>query len=514
MNRLFKTSSNRVMSVYTRRLLRNLEGIDVVRSQEETLKQLVSKAENTRFGKDHGFGRIKTIEDYQKAVPLRDYDMFWNEYWKSPFPEIANVSWPGRTPFFALTSGTATGATKYIPLTRELLKSNQKAALTLLGSYYLESTLKNLFKGHFFFLGGSTDLRDEGNGILSGDLSGITSSNSPAFLTSFTFPPRDLALIGNWEEKLAKLVDASKAMNITAISGVPSWVLLLFSELKKATGKERISDIWPNLSLVINGGVKFDPYEDTFRKQIGNEDVQFLETYPSSEAFIAFEDLRYRKLRLMFGHMIFYEFIPFHELGSDNPSRHTLASIQKDINYAIAVTTPAGLWSYIIGDTISFVSLDPPLLRFTGRTQHFLSAFGEHLISEEVEKAVSQAALETSSIVNDFCVGPIFPDAANATGYHLYIIEFDSYGEGIQDFSPILDRQLKSLNEDYEAHRLKDISITQPQILQLKKGAFTAWMKSRGKLGGQHKVPRLDNSGKMTNEIKNWMSEHNFILSR
>jgi len=321
-------------------------------------------------------------------------------------------------------------------------------------------------------------------------------------------------LIGNWEEKLAKLVDASKAMNITAISGVPSWVLLLFSELKKATGKERISDIWPNLSLVINGGVKFDPYEDTFRKQIGNEDVQFLETYPSSEAFIAFEDLRYRKLRLMFGHMIFYEFIPFHELGSDNPSRHTLASIQKDINYAIAVTTPAGLWSYIIGDTISFVSLDPPLLRFTGRTQHFLSAFGEHLISEEVEKAVSQAALETSSIVNDFCVGPIFPDAANATGYHLYIIEFDSYGEGIQDFSPILDRQLKSLNEDYEAHRLKDISITQPQILQLKKGAFTAWMKSRGKLGGQHKVPRLDNSGKMTNEIKNWMSEHNFILSR
>ncbi len=501
------------MSVYSKRLLSNLEGIDVVRNQEETLKQLVSKAENTRFGKDHGFGRIKTIEDYQKAVPLRDYDMFWNEYWKSPFPEISNVSWPGRTPFFALTSGTATGATKYIPLTRELLQSNQKAALTLLGSYYLESKLKNLFKGHFFFLGGSTDLRDEGNGIFSGDLSGITSSNSPAFLTSFTFPPRDLALISNWEEKLAKLVDASKDMNITAISGVPSWVLLLFSELKKATGKERISDIWPNLSLVINGGVRFDPYEDTFRKQIGNEDVQFLETYPSSEAFIAFEDLRYRKLRLMLGHMIFYEFIPFDELGSDNPSRHTLANIQKDINYAIAVTTPAGLWSYIIGDTISFVSLDPPLLRFTGRTQHFLSAFGEHLISEEVEKAVSQAALETSSIVNDFCVGPIFPDAANATGYHLYIIEFDSYGEGIQDFSSILDRQLKSLNEDYEAHRVKDISITQPQILQLKKGAFTAWMKFRGKLGGQHKVPRLDNSGKLTNEIKNWMSEHKFILS-
>ncbi|MEA3476746.1 MAG: GH3 auxin-responsive promoter family protein [Bacteroidota bacterium] len=512
MNQLYKAGANRVMGFYTIWLLRSLERIDGVKSQEETLKYLLGKAANTRFGKDHGFGRIKTIEDFQKAVPLRDYDAFWNEYWKNPFPEIENVSWPGRIPFFALTSGTATGATKYIPFTRELLKSNRKAALTLLGSYYLESKLKNLFKGHFFFLGGSTDLRDEGNGIFSGDLSGITASNSPAFLTSFTFPPKDLALIGNWEEKLAKLVDASKDMNITAISGVPSWVLLLFSELRKATGKEKISDIWPNLSLVINGGVKFDPYENTFRKQIGNEDVQFLETYPCSEGFIAFEDLRFHQLRLMLGHQIFYEFIPLEELGSNHPTRHTLAGIEKDLNYAIVVTTPAGLWSYVIGDTIIFESTDPPLLRFSGRTQYFLSAFGEHLISEEVEKAITYAAKMTRTTVNDFNVGPVFPDADMPTGHHLYLIEFEENPEELEVFSTHLDEQLKSLNEDYDAHRINDISISKPKIVGLKNGAYTAWMHAKGKLGGQHKVPRLDNSGKLTREINHWMSEHTYIL--
>ena len=513
MKQFYKNRANTVMSIYSRALLRHLERIDAVRSQERTLMYLISKAAGTRFGKDHGFAKLKSLRDYQSAVPLRDYDAFWNEYWKDPFPDISNISWPGKTPFYALTSGTATGATKYIPLSRELLKSNQKAALTLLGSYYKENKLKNLFSGLFFFLGGSTELRDEGHGIYSGDLSGITTSNSPSFLTSFTFPSKELALIGDWEEKLDKLVQQSKNKNITAISGVPSWVLLLFNELKKVTGKEKISQIWPDLSLVINGGVKFDPYENTFRQEIANDDVSFLETYPSSEAFIAFEDLRYKKLRLMLGHKIFYEFIPVEELDKEVPLRHTLANIQKDINYAIAVTTPAGLWSYIIGDTICFESLNPPLLRFTGRTQHFLSAFGEHLIAEEVEKAVNQAARETRSIVNDFCVGPVFPDTKTATGHHLYLLEFDALNDSLDRFTLIIDTALKSINEDYEAHRVKDISITLPRLLVLRRGAFAAWMKSRGKLGGQHKVPRLDNSGELIMEIKSWMTENNFIIS-
>ena len=501
------------MSLYCRNLLKNLEKIDAVVSQQETLKSLVHKAASTKFGKDHDYNKIKSIADYQKAVPLRDYDAFWKEYWKDPFPDISNISWPGPTPFFALTSGTATGATKYIPLNRDLLKSNQKAALTLLGSYYLESNLKNLFQGYFFFLGGSTNLRDEGQGIKSGDLSGITSSNSPAFLTSYTFPPKELALLSNWEEKLDKLVRASMDMNITAISGVPSWVLLLFSELKKITGRNTIGEIWPNLSLVINGGIKFEPYEETFRKEIGKDDVRFLETYPSSEAFIAFEDLRFRRLRLMLGHNIFYEFIPVDQLESSNPTRHALSDVQPGINYAIAVTTPAGLWSYVIGDTISFEKLDPPMIRFTGRIQHFLSAFGEHLITEEVDKAISYAARECGVMVSDYCAGPIFPDSSNPTGYHLYIIEFKTTPANIGTFTRLLDDRLKSLNEDYEAHRDGDISITTPRIIQLRDGAYNAWMKSKGKLGGQHKVPRLDNSGKLIDEIKSWMEGNEYILS-
>lgn len=511
-NKYVRGSANSFMSLYCRNLLKNLEKIDPVENQQETLKDLIRKAAQTKFGKGHGFGSIRSIGDYQRAVPLRDYDGFWREYWKGAFPDISNVTWPGKTPFYALTSGTATGATKYIPLSKELLKSNQKAALSLLGSYYLESKLKNLFRGYFFFLGGSTNLRDEGDGIKSGDLSGITSSNSPSFLTSFTFPSKELALLGDWEEKLEKLVQASMNMDITAISGVPSWVLLLFSELKKKTGKTTIGEVWPNLSLVINGGVKFDPYEETFRQEIGKDDVMFLETYPSSEAFIAFEDLRYRKLRLMLGHNIFYEFIPVEELDGNNPTRHTLAEVQPEINYAIAVTTPAGLWSYIIGDTISFEKLDPPLIRFTGRVQHFLSAFGEHLITEEVDNAISYAARENGGIVSDYCVGPIFPDTSKPTGYHLYLIEFQADPDDTQVFVTHLDEKLRSLNEDYDAHRAGDISITAPQIIRLKKGAYAAWMKSRGKLGGQNKVPRLDNTGELINEIKIWMQNNDFIL--
>ena len=512
-NKIVKSAANLFMSRYSRHLLASLEKIDAVKSQEDTLKKLLHKAAATKFGKDHDFARLRSLKDYQSAIPLRGYDEFWGTYWKEAFPDISNITWPGKTPFFALTSGTASGTTKYIPLTREVLASNQRAALTLLGTYYHESKLKNLFTGHFFFLGGSTNLRDEGSGIMSGDLSGITSSTSPSYLTAFTFPGGELALINDWEEKLHKLVSGSKDMDITAISGVPSWVLLLFSELKKVTGKDKISEIWPNLSLVVNGGVKFDPYEETFRSEIGNEDVLFLETYPSSEAFIAFEDLRFNKLRLMLGHDIFYEFIPVEELNSNHPARHTLSNIQTGINYAIAVTTPAGLWSYVIGDTISFERIDPPLLRFTGRTQHYLSAFGEHLIVEEVEKAITYASGQTSSAVSDFCVGPVFPDKNTATGYHLFAIEFEKPPEKEGLFLDILDQRLKDLNEDYEAHRIKNISITPPSMIKLKKGAFAAWMKSRGKLGGQNKVPRLDNSGEMIRLIEKWMKEQDLIIS-
>jgi len=510
-NKPIRSCANSFMARYSGYLLKKLETTDIRTEQTKTFINLIARAKNTKFGKDHGFSSILSVEDYQKAVPLRTYEDFMVDYWKESFPVIDNITCPGRIPYFALTSGTATGKTKYIPLTTDMLRSNRLAALTMLGPYYQKSSIRNILNGHFLFLGGSTDLKYHAKGICSGDLSGITLASSPSWLKAFSFPHEDIALTDDWDKKLKQIVSVAKDLNITAISGVPSWLLILFSELKKATGKDRITDIWQGLSLIVHGGVNFAPYHDTFRKEISDSDVLFMETYPCSEGFIAFEDLRYNKLRLMTGHDIFYEFIPVDELKKDNPVRHTMLNFETGINYAIVITTPAGLWSYIIGDTICFENYDPPLLRFTGRTEQYLSAFGEHLICEEVEKAVNHASASINAIINDFHAGPVFPDHNTTAGSHLFIIEFEDYRNNPDEISMLIDNKLKELNEDYRAHRTGDISIGEPKIIALKPGSFTEWMRSKGKLGGQNKVPRLDNTGKLTMEIKKWMTDNNKI---
>ncbi len=511
-NMLGKTADS-IMSVYSRFLLRKLEHYDILASQELTLTGLINKNRNTLFHNNHDLKKVKNIRDYQQAVPLRYYEDFWKEYWEKAFPRLTNITWPGTIPYFGLTSGTTGANTKYIPLSKEMLRSNQKAAMTLQGGYYRHNRNKPIYTGKFFFLGGSADLKEPAPGIFSGDLSGIVVKEAPELLLRFTFPPKDMALISDWEEKLEKMTARAINENITGISGVPSWMLLFFEEAKKKSGKNSVSEIWPNLNLIIHGGIKFDPYRGIFKREFNNQDVQFLETYPASEAFIAFEDLNYNRLRLMLGHEIFYEFIPVEELDKNNPTRHTLHNIETGIQYAIAVTTCAGLWSYIIGDTIEFELVNPPLLRFTGRTKYFLSAFGEHLISEEVEEVVSDAARYCGVEVKDFHVGPVFPSAPDKPGHHRYMIESDNFKRiKPEKFALESDKRLRGKNADYDAHRQSDLSIKLPEIIFLKPGAFREWMKSRGKLGGQNKVPRMDNSSKITEEIFNWMKENKFLL--
>jgi hypothetical protein len=502
-NRLARRAADVGFGVYARSRVSRLDGCGAARQQEKTLLRLVRQAAHTRFGRDHRFAGIRTVADYQCQVPLREYEGFWKDYWQPTFPHLTNATWPGSAPYLALSSGTTTGSTKYIPVSAAMLASNRRAALTSLAWFHARRPDAALFSGRMFFLGGSTDLIRTNPAFprtLAGDLSGIATREVPALLRPYTFPPLDLALLTDWEEKLDRLAEHSVRLPVTLVSGVPSWLLVLFERLRQLTGRERISEVWPTLRVVVHGGTRFDPYRVLFRRLVG-EGVHFLETYPASEGFVAAEDPRYGLLRLIPDHGVFFEFVPMEELDDGRPRRHTVTDIVPGVQYAVALTTCAGLWSYVLGDTVCFEQRDPPLLRFTGRTKQFLSAFGEHLIGEEVELAVSLAAESTDAEVIDFHVGPLFPGSPGQPGRHRYLVEFNRVPTDLSRFAQEIDHALSGLNEDYLAHRHGNLTMQAPEVMPLRRGSFAAWLRARGQLGGQHKVPRLDNSGRIGDEL-------------
>jgi hypothetical protein len=509
-NRLARRAADWAFGRYTRWRVGWLDRQAPARQQEQTLFRLVRQAAHTRFGRDHGFAAIRTVADYQRRVPLRDYEAFWGQYWQPAFPHLTNATWPGQVPYLALSSGTTTGSTKYIPVSAAMLASNRRAALTGLAWFRAAYPDAPLFNGRMFFLGGSTDLSRPDSSFPhthAGDLSGIATREVPSMLRPYTYPPPDLALLNNWDEKLDRLAQESARLPVTLVSGVPSWLLVLFERLRQLTGRERIAEVWPTLRVVVHGGTRFDPYRGLFRRLVGGG-VHFLETYPASEGFVAAEDPRHGLLRLIPDHGMFFEFVPVGELGRDRPTRHTVADIVPGVQYTVVLTTCAGLWSYVLGDTVCFERRDPPLLRFTGRTRQFLSAFGEHLIGEEVERAVTQAASLIGSDVIDFHVGPVFPGAARTAGHHRYLVEFARPPRDVASFTWEVDAVLCRINEDYRAHRAGDLTLRGPEVVPVRRGGFADWMRARGKLGGQHKVPRMDNSGRMVEELTAWFQSH------
>jgi hypothetical protein len=505
-SRLARRTADAVFAQVARRRLRSLDRCDTAAVQKQTLLRLVRHARDTHFGRDHGFAQLRTVEEYQRRVPLRDYEAFWRDYWQPAFPKLHGVTWPGRIPYLALSSGTTTGSTKYIPISPEMVASNRRAGLTTLSLFAATHPGASIWSGRIFFLGGSTDLVRHGD-VLAGDLSGIATIEVASPLRAYTFPPPDLALVSDWDQKVQRLAEASAKLPITVLSGVPSWLLVLFERLKRVTGKATVADVWPTLRLVIHGGTKFDPYRTTFRKELGDERIRLVETYPCSEGFVATEDPRYDLLRLIPDHGLFFEFVPVEDLGQDRPARHTCADLEPGVQYAVALTTCAGLWSYLVGDTVCFERRDPPLLRFTGRTKYYLSAFGEHLISEEVERAVAAAAEATGCAVTDFHVGPRFPESAGDPGRHRYLVEFTEPPADVARFAAELDGALCGLNEDYRAHRGGGLQMAAPEVVPVPRGGFAGWMRSRGKLGGQHKVPRMDNTGAITADLSRWVAE-------
>lgn len=467
--------------------------------QQRQLLSLVRRAQDTRFGRAHGFDRIRTVADFQAAVPLRRYEDFWRDWWQADFPRLTDVTWPGTVPFFALTSGTTSGVTKHIPCTREIHVSNRKAGADLICYHLRDRPRSALLGGRNFLLGGSTDLRALAPGIYAGDLSGISASVIPWWVRPNYFPPRELEYLTDWEEKIDRLAALSLQHDIRSISGMPNWLLILFDRLAdlRREAPRRLASYWPNLELLVHGGVNFAPYRSLFRDWLEGSQAETREVYAASEGFVAVADRGDGEgMRLSLDIGLFFEFIPLDELADDNPTRHWVATAQRDVNYAIVLSTCAGLWGYILGDTVRFVDLTPPRVLVTGRISYGLSAFGEHLIDEEIEQAVTQAAAEIDARVVDYAVGAVFPRGDEPLGGHLYIVEFADQtpgSEALASFARTLDKVLSETNEDYAAHRTGDFGMRLPRVHAISPGSFARWMKGRGQLGGQHKVPRVIN---------------------
>jgi hypothetical protein len=477
--------------LYARRRMTALARLDPIAAQRATLLRLVSRAAATAFGRLHDFAGIRTVEDYQRAVPLRRYEQFWREFWQPRFPVLDDCTWPGRIPFFALSSGTSSGTTKYIPVTRAMNRSNVRASLDLVSFHLSARPQSRAFAGKSFLLGGSTALHEEAPGVYSGDLSGIAAHTTPWWARPWTFPGRELALIADWESKLERLARAALDEDIRILTGTPSWLVILLEHMR-ALGGGRTA--FPDLELLVHGGVSFAPYRHRFADLLGGCGAESREVYPASEAFVALADRADGEgLRVNVDHDVFFEFVPADTIDSPTPERHWVRNVESGVNYAVVVTNCAGLWSYVLGDTVRFVHRSPPRLLVTGRLSYGLSAFGEHLIGEEIEGAVAAAAQAINRDVDDWTVGVRFPDG-DARGWHVYLVEFAGgavVDEELTRFVTTLDARLQQANDDYRAHRTGDLQLGRPEVRAVPAATFAAWMKSRGKLGGQNKVPRV-----------------------
>jgi hypothetical protein len=484
---------------------------DAVWSQKWQLKGLLRRAAQTQFGREHGFSQIRNVGEYQAQVGLRSYDGFWRDYWQAGFPRLTDVTWPGTIPYFALTAGTTTGKTKYIPCSSDMNQSNLWAAIDLLVHHLANRPASAILGGKSFMLGGSTDLAELAPGIYAGDLSGIAVKEIPWWARPRYFPPLDLALIADWEEKIGRLAPLSLEEDIRAISGTPSWLLLFIDKLMeyRPGAARRLVELYPNLELIAHGGVNFAPYRRQFEELLEGSRAETREVYPASEGFLAIADRGPDEgLRLILDNGIFFEFVPVEELERARPTRHWIGNAEIGVNYAIVLSTCAGLWGYILGDTVRFVELRPPRILVTGRTAYSLSAFGEHLINEEIEQSIARAAQEIGAVIADYAVGPVFPEHPGELGGHLYVVEFVGMpqAQAMARFAEILDHELAARNEDYRAHRSHGFGMKSPTVLMAKPGSFAAWMKARGKLGGQHKVPRVINDPALLRELRDFVS--------
>jgi hypothetical protein len=469
--------------------------------QQKTLEQLIGKAKHTAFGMDHNFGQISNYDDFKKNVPVRDYEEL-RPYIDRVTKGEENVLWPGKPAYLSKTSGTTSGV-KYIPISKESMPEHIKAARNALLSYIHETGNADFVDGKLIFLQGSPVL-DVKAGIATGRLSGIVAHHVPAYLQKNRMPSYGVNCIDDWEQKVDAIVEETRNQDMRLISGIPPWCQMYFDRLSAVSGGKKIKDIFPNFKLFVHGGVNYEPYRARMEESIGFK-IDSIETYPASEGFIAFQDSQNEKgLLLMVDSGIFYEFIPTDEYFNETPTRISLKDVELDKNYALILNTSAGLWGYSLGDTIKFVSKDPYKIVVTGRIKHYISAFGEHVIGEEVEQALMSVANEQGVDITEFTVAPQVNPPQGGLPYHEWFVEFGTAPKDLEAFSLAVDKVLQQKNIYY--FDLIEGNILHPLVIQtLKKDTFINYMRSQGKLGGQNKVPRLANDRKIADELKGYI---------
>lgn len=485
---------------YTKRLEKiaafRQEPVDI---QEETLRELLSTAKDTEWGKRYDFATIKDAKTFAQRIPLQNYETLKEDIDKARKGQ-ENIFWPTPIKWFAKSSGTTNEVSKFIPVSKEALDNcHYRGGKDIIALFAEQRPETNIFSGKGLTLGGTY----HGSNEISyyGDLSAILIENAPYWSTFIRTPKSDIALIDDWETKLAEITKVALQTNVTSFLGVPSWNLVLIKNILKESGTKNLLEVWPNLELFVHGGVSFTPYREQYKALIPSANMNYLETYNASEGFFAIQDdLEDDSMLLMLDYGIFYEFVPLDELDNEQPQALTIGEVELHKNYAIVITTNAGLWRYMIGDTIRFTSLYPHKIKITGRTKLFINAFGEEVIIDNAEKALKAACETTDSIVKEYTAAPVFM-GNNEQGTHEWVIEFEKEPADFDAFCKVLDQTLQNVNSDYAAKRYKNITLRFPSFHKARHNLFYDWLKSIDKLGGQNKVPRLSNERKFVEAL-------------
>ncbi len=464
--------------------------------QNEWFHKLISTAKNTEWGKKYDYQSIDKLEDFKTRVPVQDYESL-KEYILRIKHGEQNILWPTEIKWFAKSSGTTTDKSKFIPVSKEALEEcHYKGGKDMLALYYNKFPESQLYSGKALVIGGSSEINQFSKDSYYGDLSSIIIKNLPYWAEYVRIPSRDIALMPKWEDKIEKMAKAAIEADVTNLSGVPTWNILLIKRILEITGKQNMLEVWPNFELYIHGGVNFSPYRKTFQTLFPSEKINYLETYNASEGFFGIQDQFSKEkndMLLMLDYGIYYEFMPMEELGKEFPKTLSLEQVKLDTNYALIISTNGGLWRYMIGDTIKFTNINPYRIIVSGRTKYYINAFGEEVIADNADKAIAKACEKTGAIVKEYTVAPIYIDN-KGKGAHEWLIEFEKHPNDLDFFETTLDNYLKAINSDYEAKRYKDMALSAPKINIAPEGTFYNWLKIKGKLGGQHKIPRLSNN--------------------
>lgn len=475
--------------------------------QNELLIKLISTSKKTEFGKKYNFADIESVSEFKQRVPITTYeDLF--PYIERLMKGEQNLLWPSEIKWFAKSSGTTNARSKFIPVSPEALQDcHFKGGKDMLSFYTNNFPESKMFTGKGLAIGGSHQINefDPNENSYYGDVSAVIMQNLPLWARFVKTPTLDIALMDNWEEKIEKMAAATAEENVTSIAGVPTWTILLLKRVMELKGVQTVHEVWPNLEIFFHGAVAFGPYRALFRELIPSDSMNYFETYNASEGFFGIQDQSDSSdLLLMLDYGIYYEFIPYEAIHQEQPETLTLEEVELHKNYAMVISTNAGLWRYMIGDTVKFTSKDPFRIRITGRTKHFINAFGEELVIENAEAAMSMACEDTGGVMDNFSAAPKYL-SANERGCHEWIIEFEKEPKDVSAFTKSLDKHLRSINSDYDAKRQKDIALTLPIVHIAPRGTFYSWMKKRGKLGGQNKVPRLSNTREYVDDLLEMM---------